>query len=697
MEIKNQKFIYKFLFFFTCLIFVISVCGYALIEIYAGAENQTVKDVKISIDFAPYEEEFPDGVVGKNYNIFPATAVDNLGNTLMVDVVVTDPDNKVVLVNNGKFKTDKLGEYTIMYKSSSGVVEDVEMVKVNVVSACTPLTYKISSKVLDCGITGELFYLYDGVVEGGSGAITVNMNVQLDGNEIEVINTGDVQYFKPLVGGEYLIKYTLSDFVDNVVVVDKVVNIEDSLKPILTMPSIALLNKLGDEVKLPMIDAVLYKDGYGYYVPVKVSYDGEDITNTMTYTADTVGEHVIRYFAENVFTGDIAEKIFTINVVDPNSSEIYVSNYFATTNLNGSFPSDASGYLLTAINDGDAGFQFTSKIYQEFVSIDFALEGINKSLPLSELQFTLTDSERGEDKVTIALLEQEEMTKVYNNGKLTFQSEITLNNLLSSGFGFKYDYLNNTIMDSANNVLYKITSFDDGRVFNGFMSKHIFISLKMLEMKAGTSFSIKTIATDPMSGEKYDLGKPKFYTTDTFTQSLSADVGETVTLVCPKAFDLLDNDNVTYSAKIVYETIKDGEQIKDTIFNGTMEGQYNLLIEGEGKYKVEFYAMDSSGLRNRLIMTIHVADRISPSVSVDFKTVTVKVGDEIDIPKATFTDNISLNEDCKSFVYVSYGAFLKDLVNDKYKFTQKGEYIFTYSVWDAVGNCTTIKYVVTCK
>ena len=76
---------------------------------------------------------------------------------------------------------------------------------------------------------------------------------------------------------------------------------------------------------------------------------------------------------------------------------------------------------------------------------------------------------------------------------------------------------------------------------------------------------------------------------------------------------------------------------------------------------------------------------------------TVKVGEEITLPKAEITDNDTAADKILSYVYVLKGNFRKELVGEIYKFTEAGEYKIRYVAYDANQNYTVVEFTVICK
>ena len=81
---------------------------------------------KINLLINSYDEQAPaitisdkdknlTASVGRDYNVATATAVDNIDANVEVLVIVLDTAGKVNVVEDGKYKFEKSGTYTIMY------------------------------------------------------------------------------------------------------------------------------------------------------------------------------------------------------------------------------------------------------------------------------------------------------------------------------------------------------------------------------------------------------------------------------------------------------------------------------------------------------------------------------------------------------------------------------------------------------
>ena len=132
-----------------------------------------------------------------------------------------------------------------------------------------------------------------------------------------------------------------------------------------------------------------------------------------------------------------------------------------------------------------------------------------------------------------------------------------------------------------------------------------------------------------------------------------------------------------------------------TIYEG--KGGYTFDITKSGEYMAEYVAVDSYGNQKPQISTIYVGDLESPVIKVSGIKATVKVGQEITLPKAKITDNDTSAEEITSYVYVVKGNNQKKLLGDTCKFTEAGEYKIRYSAYDKNQNYTVVEFTVICK
>ena len=137
---------------------------------------------------------------------------------------------------------------------------------------------------------------------------------------------GGVKYFKPQKAGVYSFKFELSDYVEQKDIKEMDITVVDSNAPIMSMPSIQKINRVGEKVKLPIVNAVLYKGEESYLVPVKVYVDDNEVTSNMEYVA-SLGGHVIKYVATNFEGGYSTEYVYNVEVVDGDDSSKYNQDY----------------------------------------------------------------------------------------------------------------------------------------------------------------------------------------------------------------------------------------------------------------------------------------------------------------------------------------------------------------------------------
>jgi len=662
---------FSFFLMFSCLSFL-----------SANAKAYEETGIEIEIDYGDYDEyDLPVGVKGKTYPVFGCKTIDNAGNSVgNLNVLVLDPDGNAVAVISDRFKTDKVGEYKIIYTVSVKSVYETEEVTVKVVEACEDINYVIDSSIPDAVATGDRIFLLQGKANGGVGIINVSSRItyagEYDCSEIITSVIGDKESFVPIVSGKYTITFTAIDFVGNTIEKSKDIVVTDSKYPILHEPTVVRVTEALTPTAVPFAEAMIYRNGEIIYLPVKVFFDGKDITNTLSFTAESAGKHVIKYECVNVFDNEYkTDYSYEINVIEKNAGVLFFDKYFYFENFVSSFPEDSDAYLVTTDESGDAFLQFKSKIATEYLKMDLGLKSDISSFGAMTLR--LSDSEKADDFAEIKLSD-------YN---------------LSDGISVSFDKKSNaatieeTVTDkngkkiTQSNVIV-FESYADGRAFKGFRSGKAIISITIEELNKKSVLAIYSIAGNLLPNVSSDKGSPMFLTNEEFSGFDYVDKGETVYVKPLEAFDLLD-ENVKVNVTVSFS---DGKQI----YNGELSRDYSFTAESYGSYTIKYIATDSSGNRTTKTAMVYVVDRIPPEIQVENIKQVVKVGDTLKLPEATITDNYS--EKFTSYIYVKKGNFNKELVkNNEYTFKEVGSYTIRYVAYDDSSNYSVVEFTIECR
>lgn len=662
MKTIKRNFMAICLFAAALLAFLIA----GVVNVSATTDNRAVY---IEINYAPYTAaKLPQGVVGKLYKTFDCSATDNLGNIVDdITVYVYDPNGTLLSITDGRFLTATAGTYTLLYVAKDSDVYARKEVQITVTDDCDELFYNIDESIRNEYSTGERIFVKDGTFGGGVGEAEITVSVTCGGEQIATENTADGLCFTPQKSGVYELSYTVKDFVGNEKKAVKNITVSDSDFPVLEEPSLAKSGIVGKNMYFPLVDGVLYADGKIYYCPVKVYLDDKDVTDQMQGTAETAGEHIVKYECANPFKTDkIAKYVYTVTFFDSNTEEMtsIFDNYFYVENLSTGWSNESNNYSAIVKSDGDAYFKFTSAIACEYLSLGVSAEV--KGTDIGSLEVYLTDSVKENDSVKISL----------GNAKN-----------FNGSYYFIYDAETNVLSDEQGKFVLTLTHFCDGRKFSGFESGKAYISCKFVSAKQNAKLTINSIGTQSLSGSLTDRTSPMFLTDERFASVSVADMGDEITIYRLKACDILDSD-VKVTVTI---TDPDGE----SVFSGKLNDDYKFIATKYGIYNVKYVAKDSKNNKKTMNATVNVLDRIPPEIADVQINGTVKVGETLIIPAVSATDNAT--KECLTYVYVLHGNFLKELVYGDYTFESAGEYILRYVAYDDVQNYSVMDFKIICK
>lgn len=654
-----------------------AVCaGIAGYGTYAAEEPVTA--VTIDIDFGDYDgrnegANLPHGKAGKSYPVFAYTAADNLGQTVDdVLVTVTAPDGSLVPQVKGRFETATAGSYILRYVATKNAVSAERTLKITVDEYADNIAYDgATENVPTNGTTGSAVFVVFGEFSGGTGDLTPYTNLTYGETELQTTTTGAGAYFVPEKCGEYVVTYGVVDFAGDEKKITKKITIEDPIDPAMGEVSLPGSAISGDTLDLPLPDAIFYRGGKKTYVPVKATFDGEDVTSKMKVENLAVGEHEIVYSCVNPLdeTREV-KRGYTLVVKDKNvaAEAKLFDNYFDLTNcVSDKTNNVAYSVAVTANADStpfDASASFARALPVEYANLE--LSATAAFAAYKNAYFVVTDSKNAAEKIMI------------NISRLTSLGSVWLS----------YDEATSSIVNrNGGATLTEVERYADGTKFAGFSSGNVYVSFEFTGVTKDIYLSLTKVGSVVITTGSADYTPPTFVTNPDYRSVYVANLGHKVYLPEMQAFDLLDkNVSVTLTVRK-----PDGS----LVFEG--QGGYTLDVTESGEYSVEYTARDYSGNVRKLVSGVYVTDLESPVIKVSGIKKTVKVGEEITLPKAEITDNDTSADKILSYVYVLKGNFRKELAGETYTFTEAGEYKIRYVAYDANQNYTVVEFTVICK
>ena len=726
----------KKIIFTVCSLMFLLFVSFGALSVNAFDPNFLATDVQIEIDLENYDvEEMPNALVGETYPVFDYSATDNLGNVVedkkvLVYYDVNNDTNRggytddvLIPIIGERFKTESIGTYVIEYTAVKGHLSARERVYITAIDVDTygELNYIVNNNIPDEVMVGQSIFLHEGTVVFDSrfGNAKVNVDVTYDGQydigEIRILGNDNItKYFVPYVAGEYTVTYSITNILGEhkQVQVAKKITVENSDLPIISQPVFSKLIHKNEQVIFPCVEAVEYRNGNVYFVPVEVFVGGQSISSTMSYKADQTGEFVVEYKAKSIFDEQkVAVYTQTINVIDVEDEAfidktvaekyLYV-NGFASEFVESENVSIENAVVLTADGSEEGAYaQFKNPLaainvngkYQ-YLSVKVGVEPTKSNF--EELYFTFTDSKFSSEKIEISFAEKvgfnTKFVEVYINGKLvktltdklfTVQDKVVARSFVTVG----YDDKTFSILDEDGKAYGEIFSYINGAEFKGFTSGKAFVEFGVRGISGESQIKLTQIATQTISSSTEDDKRPVFLE-EPF--SGRAEFGQAIIIPMPKIFDSYDQNPFC--------------KIKITDANGTFTKKitqdYEYMPVSYGKVSVEYIIEDASGNSSTKKKSIYVVDRVAPIVNAIDIAGEVSVGEKYSFPNFTAIDNS--NKACTVSVTVTdpYGSmhWVKP-IDGKYEYVFKisGNYVVTFSAMDTDGNTTKVNYNVVCR
>ena len=204
-----------------CSMMIMSVGGKSLSSDYTTSENL------IQVNFGEFEEDaLPYAVKGKEYPVFDAIAYNTLGGVQnnVKKIVYYGEQRDIVPVINGKFRTEKVGDYFIEYSLDNVYGRTTKTVKVTAINAyeeADVLDYLINEDIVSTARIGQNVQLFDGTVIGGLGQKTVDVKVKVGDTTVELQNVAGINKFKVTQKGTYKVIFTITDILGSTVIREK--------------------------------------------------------------------------------------------------------------------------------------------------------------------------------------------------------------------------------------------------------------------------------------------------------------------------------------------------------------------------------------------------------------------------------------------------------------------------------------------
>ena len=679
-----------------------NVCGFDLsAEMY---EDTTAPQIVLDGN----ADNPPRSVVGATYKVFDAVAADDLDDNIAVQTTVkyvyggTEYNVNVV---DGKFTTNYQGKYTITYIATdrSGNTSDKQVdVYCDVVKP--DVTIDVAQTDVTCGLFEQVSVAdAKSVKVNGEGVFNVSARlVAPDGKQVRI----EDNTFIPDQTGKYMLTYTATDYVGNAYTRQFNITVQPLTKPVfVTKPYLPVAFIYGFNYYLPV--ALAY-EGKGTAIPAKIYVENVELNGAFTpgEAQVTNGQVAVRYVAQG--TSGTAEYQTVVKVVAPvvtQSEATYIdqSAYFVTSNATATMEKD----FVSVVFGVGGKFVFANKLNARAAGLTF----VCADETFDSVQVVLSDSTDVNKVVTLTI--------TYADGKyfVALPHDGNLYNLGQKGksIGVSYNNGNYSVVGVDNAVCGKIAYYDNGNAFEGF-GDAVYIGVACNTQSSAT-INFTNIVNQTLGHRSSvgvigstDLIAPQIVVDDDADNNYN--IGDTATIPAVKAFDVL---NPIQSVKVTV-IAPDGTRVLNNA-DGTTE--HPIKLEQYGTYAVTYTATDNFGKRAPYYKTISVKETENPRLEVNTKAIgkTYKVGDKIEIPSYTVSDNSgSYNLDVMLICPDNYIVYLLNdnsgeitsclnaenaklpsglLVDKKtFRLTKSGVYTLRFFAYDEFYNCVTVDVTI---
>ena len=664
----------------------------------------TDKDAPV-IDVAMTDEELPMGAVGCAYTISEAKAFDYVSGVCEVKTSVyrdyaSDKPINVSIVD-GKFTPMVAGWYTIVYKAKD-IQGNVAIEKRNVYISddLGEINITIPEDKTIAASLGSWVNVPAITYTGDCGIADVKTTVTFGGKTYEITDK-----FLPEVAGDYIVTYTVTDYIGRVgeasyvvtaVATNDYIILENPVLPQIylsdceyTLPTIYAKNYATGKAEETLCDVVVtdkngektYKAGSAFKPSVavngekvKVSYQcggqvlyEEEVPTVLVKSGDSKAPII----GENYLYGEG----FTISKKDANGK-----NYSAGIEI---IANEASALC---------GWTFATPQLMNNFEIDF--EGLAAKTNFEALKITLTDSLNKNEEISLLLGVEEKSTTMTVGDVSVNVSSVAM----SAAKTYTVSYKNGKF--GLGGVNLAVMETVNGEAFTGFSSNLAYVRVEMMNAEAGASYKLRSVNASNISYRNLEKFIPNFQILGNFggDQSLNS-VYEIYPAIANDVF--APNTSITMTVFAPDGTVmEDNDGVR--LENVATDKSYFITMSEIGKYQISYTAVEKDWVvSNPLNITesVYVVDEKAPQVAFKNATqTTAEVGDIIVCPDVVYQDDITEEENMHVVMGVvnPYGRLYlfkegENAIECKYE----GEYRFIVMVSDERGNSTSITHTIT--
>lgn len=660
-------------------------------------DNVFIDSEKPNVFIDDEYEKMPIGAKGYEYAVPDAYAYDEYAGNCEVEVSVWfnyGMDNAVkVPVSDGRFRTDRVGTYGIVYGAQDKLGNYAEEVRlVTVYDKTSDASFSFPEDTIKTAKIGEwvkIPVIGEADVDGGSGKKTITTFIEKDGERKEIFGG-----FRADTLGTTKIVYSIRDYIGKVT--------EQSYEVEVTASDLPVLEKDCDFYPV-------YISGCSYVLPAFYAYKYEngslrkelcDVTvkDANGETEYKAGDEATVTVAENgdkiEFVVSCGGAILSVHeavgvlawVNEEDGRRFHVENYLVGEGF--STEKTSEGMILTATSQEKMSFLFANALSVRYTYLK--TDDIFGFCDGAVLTVRLTDAADASNGVcaTVGRSGNEIYAEVEGNRHVFIGA--------TADEGFSVSVVIGIQSITINDFTFGLKNAAD------FESDKAFLQISYEGYSEGASVRFSELGNCRFGTSKADRVEPIIFSQEEIGGTFLE--GAKYTIKAPVAYDVY-SPNVKYILNVTapdgtFVTAADGTVLKDA----DPSEDYVIVLSEIGEYVVRYNIEESKTFASKnnptyLSYFLKISDKEPPEIVWNGKFVSeLRVDDIFVVPSYTVSDNNSAEENIIVRVFVETPAHqLIMLPGNSIRMTHEGVYKIRVMVVDEVGNITNQTHYVTVR
>ena len=650
---------------------------------------------RLSVDTQDYDiNNLPNAIVGKDYKLFDANALDDADGEVDVSVKVFNSVGSTLSVVNNSFIATQAGVYTIEYTAKDSFEnKTVKTFKVKAIDRDS-IEYQLSNEGTQFR-AGESVSVKKITLSNPSNLYELKISAKNTAQNVEYAIDNEALTFTPLYAGTYTVTYLYTDYcTEQEITYDIVVSDSDLVvfEDDILMPKYIIK---GIEYPVVQMQGYTFVSGTQrktaeFYV--KEGNGAERLINGDTYSVQGDVTSV-----DLIYKIDGKQKAYKLPVIDAvsytnNEYQVDLAKYFY--NSVGSFNPVADSKKIKfevansnngvaklevinparLINDFNIGFHFeTGKT--NFTGVKVVLQGAYNSNETVEFKF---EREVGTAAKVFA---QSKGFAVEGSVSAKFRTPI----IEDDNFNITYN---------ATTKEFNISGFvvDANELLKNF-DDLFYISFEIYGISGDSAINVTRVVNQKITNDKYDGVRPVVLYGSFKGYYV---VGDEVKVNQVKIYDFVDPNPtcvVTLKNTAGYLTSTSGVKIDGK--ENDVNNEYFVNVENISRMSFKVENQDFSGNGIPISLNLMVRDVVAPTIELNVKNNVYKVGDRVEVADYVVADDVTAQGNLEVTYYlINPDGSVKYLPHKSFEIEKAGNYTIYYIVRDEVGNNAYASYSI---